>query len=129
MWLHNTLISCASILFLCLPLASQAQLIDSALSGTEDMQRCEDELDALQLAVRSARQRAASANRVYADLDQCRNSADGDGLKDASGQCDNLKWDYQNETGDLELEFRQLAAQLESVQLACGIEFNLKRSR
>ena len=94
-------------------------------SGAGDMRVCEDELDALQLVARDATNRAGSANRMFIELDHCKNHPDDHAIKDQLDDCENLKFEYKNEAADVEIELRNIEMRLKAVQLACGFDFSL----
>lgn len=123
MLLRDTLKAGVMLLILTMPCLSMAEPAATTVGGG-DMAQCEAELETLQLAARAATDRAASANRLLAELEQCQNDAGG---AEPAGKCENLQFEYHNQASDVELELRQLGERLKAVQLACGYDFDLRR--
>ena len=111
-----------------IPGLSIAEEFGATKSGLGDMRSCEDALDGLQISAADANNKAAAANRKFIEVDHCVNHPDDREIKNQFDDCDNLKWEYQNEMSDVDLEIRNVEAQLNKVQSACGYDFMLTLS-
>ncbi len=106
---------------------SMADDIGSSRIGTGDINRCAEDLDALQLSVREATNQAEKANLKHDDKLHCNVEPEH---RNAQGEnCDATVQAYQDAVVDLDLELKNVENQLKVVQLACGYEFVLSNTR
>lgn len=106
---------------------SMADDIGTSNTGTGDISRCAEDLEALQLTVRDATNQAEAANLKHEDKLRC--NIDPDHKNTQGEDCDGIEQGYQGSVDDLDLEFKNVENQLKVVQLACGYDFILSNTR
>jgi len=111
--------------FLLLLVFSGFSLADDAgnsVTGAFDIERCAEDLEGLQLAVRDATNQATLAIQKHEHRVHCYEEADSH-TSDQGEDCDAIRADYQDSLLDLKSEFQTVENQIKVVQLVCGYDF------